>query len=208
MAFLAAAELDRRASHHILLTTVVPRPIAWVTSLDPAGTVNIAPFSFFNCISSKPPLISIAIGDRRDGTSKDTRRNIETAKEFVVHVVDESHAHHMVETSGDFAPGESKVDVIGMKTTASEKVKVPRLVDAPVAMECRLFDVYLPKGSGTAMMIGEVLGWHIREGLLRPRADGKGESVDVHKLRPVGRLGDDLYCPVRDVFAMKSPRRE
>jgi flavin reductase (DIM6/NTAB) family NADH-FMN oxidoreductase RutF len=106
MRTLAAADLQPRDRHDLMLSTILPRPIAWVMSMDRDGITNLAPFSYFNGLSATPPMISISIGKRRSGEWKDTRRNIEATREFVVHVVDEPHAHHMVETSADHPPPE------------------------------------------------------------------------------------------------------
>lgn len=205
MVSLLATDLPARDRHHLMTSTILPRPIAWITSLGPAGQVNCAPFSFFNGVSSDPPLVSTVFGARRDGTPKDTYANIARTGEYVIHAVDESHAHQMVETAGAYPPEESEIDVVGLKTVPSDSVAVPRLADAALAMECRLYDVYGPRGSSARMVIGEIIRWHVRDGILAAAEDGP-TRVDVHKLRPIGRLGNDEYCPVREVFKMTVPR--
>jgi flavin reductase (DIM6/NTAB) family NADH-FMN oxidoreductase RutF len=204
MVVLKADELRGRDRHHLMTSTIVPRPIAWVMSRSGEGRLNLAPFSFFNGVSAKPPLISISVSARRGGELKDTRRNLEQTKEFVVHVVDEPHAHQMVETSGVYPPDTSEVDLVGLKTVPCEIVGVPRLADAGVAMECRLVDVYEPPGGAVGLLIGEILAWHVREGLLVHK-EGEPPRVDVHKLRPLARLGGTEYAPVREVFHMETP---
>lgn len=204
MVVLEASRLRTRDKHHLMTSTIVPRPIAWVTSRDAQGRLNLAPFSYFNGVSAKPPLLSISVSKRRGGELKDTRRNIEATKEFVVHVVDESHAHQMVETSGLYPPETNEIELVGLKTAPSEHVGLPRLADAGVAMECRLADVYEPPGGAVALLIGEILAWHVRDGLLVEEPD-RPLRVDVHKLRPVGRLGSTEYSPVREVFHMEPP---
>lgn len=206
MASLLASDLSTRDRHHLMTSTILPRPIAWITTLGTAGQVNLAPFSYYNGVSAKPPLLSVSFGARRYGARKDTLANIERVREFVVHVVDEAHAHHMVETAGTYPPDESEVELVGLKTLASDVVSVPRLVDAPVAMECRLYDVYRPRESGATMVIGEIVNWHLRDGMLTGDEDDQHLTVDVHKLRPLGRLGYDHYCPVREVFEMAVPK--
>lgn len=213
MPTLQASELRGRDTYALLTTTVVPRPIAWVTSRDADGVVNCAPFSFFNGVSGNPPMVSVAVSKRRekkpDGSvswrPKDTWANVEATEEYVIHVVDEHHAHVMVETSGDYPPEESEVEMLGLKTEPSEHVSVPRLVDAPVAMECRLVDVYEPPRAKVGLLIGEVLCWHLKEGLVK-ETPGGSPAVDVHKLMPLARLGGLQYCPVRDVFEMDRPQ--
>jgi flavin reductase (DIM6/NTAB) family NADH-FMN oxidoreductase RutF len=154
MRLLRADALRPRDRHHLMLSTVLPRPIAWVMSMNEAGTPNLAPFSYFNGSCATPPLVSISITTRRSGEPKDTRRNVERTREFVIHVVDEAHAHQMVETSADLPPDASEVEAIGLKTTPSTLIAVPRLADVPVAMECRLVDVYEPPGGGAGRRRG------------------------------------------------------
>ncbi len=204
MVVLQASRLRTRDKHHLMTSTIVPRPIAWVTSMDGEGRLNLAPFSYFNGVSAKPPLLSISVSNRRGGELKDTRRNIEATKEFVVHVVDESHAHQMVETSGHYPPESNEIELVGLKTMPSEYVAPARLADAGVAMECTLADVYEPPGGAVALLIGEIVAWHVRDGLLVEK-EGQPLRVDVHKLRPVGRLGSTEYAPVREVFHMEPP---
>lgn len=204
MVVLEADALRTRDRHHLMTSTIVPRPIAWVTSKGPEGRLNLAPFSFFNGVSAKPPLVSISVSRRRGGELKDTRSNVERTRELVVHVVDEAHAHQMVETSGDYPPETDEAELVGMKTAPCVHVDVPRLADAGVAMECRLVDVWEPEGGVVGLMIAQVLAWHVRDSLLVREGD-LPLRVDVHKLRPVGRLGGTEYAPVREVFHMEPP---
>lgn len=204
MVVLDADSLRTRDRHHLMTSTIVPRPIAWVMSRDGEGRLNLAPFSFFNGVSAKPPLVSISVSKRRGGVLKDTRRNVEETRELVVHVVDESHAHQMVETSGHYPPETDEVEMVGLKTAPSVHVDVPRLPDAPVAMECRLVDVWESPGGGVGLMIAEILAWHVKDALLVRKGD-EPLRVDVHKLRPVARLGGTEYAPVREVFRMEPP---
>lgn len=206
MVSLSAAEMSPRDRYHLMTATILPRPIAWVTSLGASGDIDLAPFSYFSGISAEPPLVSTSIGPRRDGTMKQTLRNIEHTREYVIHVVDEAHAHHMVETAGRHPHGESKADLVGLDTIASEEVTVPRLVEAPVALECRLHDLYRPPRTTACIVVGEVLRWHIRDSMTDRDPETERLMVDVHKLRPLGRLGYDQYCPVREVFEMHIPR--
>lgn len=203
MAFLRAEELAPRDRHHLMTSTILPRPIAWVMSKNEDGLLNLAPFSYFNGVCAVPPLVSVSVSKRRSGALKDTRRNIAATREYVIHVVDEAHAHAMVETSGDYPPETSEVDLVDLKTVSGETVDVPRLADAAVAMECRLVEIHEPPGAAAALVIGEILAWHVNDPLLVH--DEAPLRVDVHKLRPIGRLGGVAYSPVREVFEMKPP---
>jgi flavin reductase (DIM6/NTAB) family NADH-FMN oxidoreductase RutF len=199
-------EVPVRDRYHLMTATILPRPIAWITSLDAEGGLNVAPFSYFSGVSAEPPLVSTSIGARRDGSPKHTLRNIEARREYVIHVVDEAHAHQMVETAGIHPPGEPKTDVVGLDTVPSVDVSVPRLAKAPIAVECVLHDLYAPPGSTTRLVIGRILRWHVRDNLVIHDEETGQDRVDVHRLRPLGRLGYDQYCPVREVFEMRPPR--
>ena len=187
------ADSLKNAERYALLTSaVVPRPIAWVTSLDSAGVLNAAPFSYFNVFNATPPILGIGIGKRREGEDKDTLANIRAKGEFVVHIVNEALAETMVETSIPFPSEEGEVDALGLETCSSDLIGVPRLKDAPVAMECRTHQL-VELGSST-LVLGEVLSFHVQEGLLR---EGK---IDPYKLRAIGRLGGSFYTRTRELF--------
>ena len=175
-----------------MTSAVVPRPIAWVTSLDAAGVLNAAPFSYFNVFGATPPILGVSIGKRREGEDKDTLANIKAKGEFVVHIVNEALAETMVATAIPFPPGEGEVGALELATAPSEAVAVPRLEDAPVAMECRTHQL-VELGSST-LVLGEVVSFYVREGLME---EGK---IDPHKLRAVGRLGGSYYTRTRELF--------
>ncbi len=185
------AGLDARALYHLMISVVVPRPIAWVSTVGPDGVLNAAPFSYFQALSSRPPLVMISVGNRRDGTPKDTRRNIEASRDFVVNVVSESSAERMVASAADHAS--SEFDAAGLKAVASEKVRAPRIAECLVALECRLDRVLEVPGSG--ICIGEVVLFHLDDSIL----DGQG-NADPAKLKPLGRLGGSLYAPLREIL--------
>src|ERR1700730_5854565 len=130
----APADLTPRECYKVLTGFVLPRPIAWVTTVGPTGVVNAAPFSFFNVFCEDPPLCMFAVNRRPDGAVKDTLVNIERTAEFVVNMTDEPLAHAMHETSGDFPPEIGEPDYLGLKLAPSSKVAVPRLADARWAM--------------------------------------------------------------------------
>ena len=130
-------DLKPRERYKVLTSFVLPRPIAWVTSVGPAGVVNAAPFSFFNVFCEDPPLCMFAANLRPDGRVKDTVINIRATNEFVVNMTDEPLAHAMHESSGDFPPEIGEPDYLKLKLAPSTKIAVPRLADAPFAMECK-----------------------------------------------------------------------
>ena len=188
--------------YQALVGIVTPRPIAWVTTVDAAGRVNLAPFSFFNAFGANPPVVVFSPTLRRDGTKKDTLLNLEAVGEFVVHASVASLAEIINQTSKELPPGGSEVELVGLHTTPSVKVKPPRLVEAPVAMECKVWQI-IPIGTGAIaanLVIGEVLMMHIDDAVL----DLKGR-VDPRKLRTVARLGGDYWCHTSDLFELTRP---
>lgn len=199
----AALRPSRR--YGLMISVLVPRPIAWVTSRSPAGVVNLAPFSFFGGVSSDPPIVSLGIGRRRDGSRKDTSRNILEAGEFVVHLVEAENLDLMVASSAEYGPEVSEPAELGLELAASERVSVPALAAARVRMECAL-ERHLEVGGGPVdLVLGRVLLFRLRRDVLR--ADG---TVDEAALRPVGRLGGNGYAPVErriEVPRPAAPRR-
>jgi flavin reductase (DIM6/NTAB) family NADH-FMN oxidoreductase RutF len=188
--------------YHTLVGVVTPRPIAWVTSLDRDGRVNLAPFSFFNAFGSNPPVVVFSPTRRRDGTKKDTLLNVEATGEFVVNVAVEALAGQVNLSSKELPPGESEVDLTGLSLRPSLKVKPPRLAESPVNLECRLHQI-VPVGDGplsASLVIGEVLLFHVADAVL-----GENGRVDPRKLRTIARLGGDFYCRSTDLFEMKRP---
>lgn len=186
-----------RDFYRLLVSCVVPRPIAFVSTTSAAGAPNLAPFSFFNAVSATPPILAVAPGFRR-GVPKDTLRNLRETRECVVHVVTEDLADAMNVTSGDYAPDVSEFAVAGLTPVPSLRVKPPRVAEAPVAFECRLVqEVRL--GEASCLQLLEIVYAHVRDDLL---VDG---AVDPARLRAIARLGGDWYCRTRDLFAMARP---
>lgn len=185
--------------YHLLIGLVTPRPIAWVTTRSPAGVVNLAPFSFFNVFGANPPTVVFSPALRRDGTKKDTLRNLESHPEFVIHLVTPELAEKANMSSREIPPEESEVDLTGVTTAASVKVSVPRVIDSPVQMECRVRQI-VPCGTGPLapnLIIGEVVYLHLAEGIL----DEHGR-VDPHKLVTVARLGGEYWARTTDLFKL------
>src|ERR1700712_4566734 len=166
--------------YHVLTRIVTPRPIAWVTTGDLSGRVNLAPFSFFNVFGANPPVVVFSPTLRRDGTKKDTLRNLESTGEFVVHSSVAALAEAVNLTSKELPPDESEVGLAGLHTVPSLKVKPPRIAEAPTAMECKVLQI-VPVGHGGVsanLVIGEVVAIHVNDDLL----DAQGR-VDPRKLQ-------------------------
>lgn len=183
--------------YRFLINAVVPRPIAWVSTRAADGVTNLAPFSFFTAISSAPPLVGIAINER-DGDPKDTLRNIRETGEWVVNVVSEPLLAAMVKTAGEWPRTTSEFDVAGVHAASAERVSAPRVAEASLWLECGLHRE-IPLGN-SVFVVGEVLLAHADDALL---TDGR---VDPAKLAAVGRLGGELYAPLRDVLKVPRPR--
>jgi flavin reductase (DIM6/NTAB) family NADH-FMN oxidoreductase RutF len=189
---LAPAEIYR-----FLISAVVPRPIAFVSTRDAAGALNLAPFSYFTAISSAPPLVGIAITDR-EGDPKDTLRNIRETGEWVINVVSESILPAMVRTAGEWPPGTSEFEVSGLTPAPSERVAAPYVRESPLQLECRLHRE-IPLGN-SFFVVGEVVFARADDAVVR---DGR---VDPTLLAAVGRLGGELYAPLREVARVPRPR--
>ena len=183
--------------YRLLISAVVPRPIAWVSTLAASGVANLAPFSYFIALSSDPPLVGIAVQDR-EGDPKDTLRNIRETGEWVVNVVDEPRLAAMVATAGEWPRGTSEFGAAGIAQAGSERVKAPRVADSPIQLECRLHRE-IPLGN-CVFVVGEVLIARVDDRVL---LDGK---VDPAALAAVGRLGGEFYAPLREVARMPRPK--
>ena len=192
--------------YRVLASLVTPRPIAWVTTVDGAGRVNAAPFSFFNVFGSNPPIVAFAPGNKSPGGNgepavpKDTARNIRETREFVVNLVDEAVGEAMVETAATLEHGVSEIEAAGLHTAASTVVAAPRIVEAPVAMECREWST-LEIGSNR-LVIGTVHHMHVRDGILDPET----LYLDRSQFEPLGRMSSpDWYCRSGAQFEMPRP---
>jgi flavin reductase (DIM6/NTAB) family NADH-FMN oxidoreductase RutF len=185
--------LDAKALYRLMISIIVPRPIAWTSTISAEGALNAAPFSYFQALSSKPPMVMISVGQRKGGAPKDTRSNIEATREFVVNLVSEASGVRMVRTSVDYPPEVSEFAEAGLTPVKSTKVRPPRIGESAVSLECRL-DRVLDVGT-SGVCIGEVVAIHLRDDVLA--ADG---TVDPWKLRPLARLGGASYAPLREVL--------
>ncbi len=199
-------ELDLEGKHAdrayaVLASLIVPRPIAWVTTLGPDGVVNAAPFSFFNVLGTEPPIVGFCPGDRDDGTPKDTARNIRLNHEFVVNLVDEAVAEAMNQTSASLPYGESELPGSALTTLPSSVIKTPRLAQAPAALECTEWGTI--QIGENRLIIGLVKRVHLRDELIDPET----LRVRADAYHAVGRMAvPHWYCHTRDQFEMRRPK--
>jgi len=193
---LLAADLDPQQTYKLLTGLIVPRPIAWVCTQSEAGVLNVAPFSAFTFVSNKPPMVGVNVG-RKAGVMKDTGNNILARGEYVVHIADASLLQPLHESAEEHPPHVSEVELLGLQTVASDLISVPRLAAPPVAMECRLHRSIAFGDTGSEFMVGEVLAFHVREGLVH---DFK---IDSLTLNPICRLGGPNYATIGQVTTLR-----
>jgi flavin reductase (DIM6/NTAB) family NADH-FMN oxidoreductase RutF len=201
---LQTDSMKREEIHHLLSTAISPLPIAFISTVSPEGIFNAAPFSYICPICSKPPLICVSIG-LREKEKKDTVRNIEYSNDFVINVVDESMIKPAVQASADYPYGVDEMKATGLTALPCEKVKSPRIAEAKVSLECRLvqkleFMEELREGQGQGLrpvIFGEVLLAHIQDSVW---VNGR---IDPRRLKPIGRMGKDLYCRTEDIFELE-----
>ena len=186
--------------NRVLTGVIVPRPIAFVSSVSTDGIVNLAPFSFFNAMAYDPATIVLGISRSAGWKEKDTLANIEATGEFVVNVVVDDIAKAMNSTAAEFPADVDEFEVGGLTAAPSELVRAPRVAESPVNMECRLNQM-VAVGDGTkhAIVIGEIVLMHIRDDIIN------GHRIHHQRLKPVGRLAGNMYCNTHDVYELVRP---
>lgn len=189
------ASISSSDMYRLMTAVVVPRPIAFVSTRSASGQHNLAPFSYFNAISSAPPLIGISFSERA-GDPKDSLRNIRETGDFVVNLVSEPLLGAMAKTAGEWPPTVDEFQVSGLTVEPARRVQAPRVAESPIHLECRLHRE-IPLGNGV-LVVGEIVLAEIRDDVI---TEGR---VDPLKLKPVGRLSGEFYSLTREV--VKSPR--
>jgi len=198
---LDLAHDDNPIAYKVLTALVTPRPIAWVSTRNEDGSVNVAPFSFFNVFGVNPPLLIFNCGNRPEGGPKDTALNVEREKEFVVNLVDETVVEAMNQSAAALPYGESELDLHDCTPAPSVDLRTPRVAEAPVSLECRLHQI--EQIGGNRLIYGLIGKIHVRDGLLDPET----KYIDPPSYRPVGRMqGPDGYVYCRERFALRWPR--
>jgi flavin reductase (DIM6/NTAB) family NADH-FMN oxidoreductase RutF len=198
---LDPAELGRRERSALVNGLVAPRPVAWVSSLAPDGSPNLAPFSFFGAFSFDPPTIGIGPGSRQ-GVNKDSLANVRATGEFVVNLVDRSLAERANACSGEFAPEVDEWEVAGVTGAPCEVVAPMRVAEAPAALECRVRQV-LDLGDADRASNSLVVAWIVRFHVRDDAIDGFVPRPEVLDL--VARMGGDEWCTTRDRFTLRRP---
>jgi flavin reductase (DIM6/NTAB) family NADH-FMN oxidoreductase RutF len=197
---LAASAFSADQMYFLMRDSVMPRPVAWVSSIDNQGRTNLAPFSFFNVVSPHPPVMGFSCGPRGEDRSgakielKDTLANIRATREFVINISPEKWLEEMVRSSDPLAAGESEFAHIGLAPAPSTTVKPPRVAGTPVAYECTLYDVI--EVGQNAWVMGLVQHVHIDEAVYR--GEMRVDLLKQPETRPIGRLGRAFYARIRD----------
>jgi flavin reductase (DIM6/NTAB) family NADH-FMN oxidoreductase RutF len=191
------AEMSKADTYNLLASVILPRPIAWVVSRDGEGVVNAAPFSFFNIVSSDPPMVVIGFSKGADRDAKDSLANIRVRDEFVVNLVPEELAEAMNITATNAPRGTDETQLAGLELVKSVVVDVPRIEGSPVGLECRLFEVIEPGGSST-IVLAKIVYVHVRATAFEDLAR---LHVDPARMRLIGRMhGGGGYTTTRDTF--------
>ncbi|EHK63475.1 flavin reductase family protein [Achromobacter arsenitoxydans] len=191
-----ASDLNPEQTYRLMSGIIVPRPIAWISSLSPNGGVNLAPFSCYTFVSNQPPMIGVNIG-RKAGERKDTGRNIMENGHFVVNIADETLLDPLHESAQEHPPEVSEAELLGLDVLPGAVIATPRLAAAPISLECRLHSVTPFGNTGAEFFVGEVVMFHIRDGLMQ---DGK---IDTGKLRPICRIGGPNYASLGEIVTKR-----
>lgn len=191
--------MSKADGYKLLASVIMPRPIAWVVSRDAAGSVNAAPYSFFNIVSSDPPIVAISFSAAPDRDSKDTLANLRARGEFVVNLVPEELAEAMNITATNAPRGTDETQLAGLELAPSTIVDVPRIAASPVALECKVWQFLEPSGA-SVIGLGRIVYAHVRETAF---SDLERLYIDPAQLRLIGRMhGAGGYCTTRDTFTI------
>jgi flavin reductase (DIM6/NTAB) family NADH-FMN oxidoreductase RutF len=191
--------LTERERYKLLIGTVIPRPIALVTTLSRDGRPNAGPFSFFNVLTHDPAIVAIGVENHADMSFKDTARNIRGTGEFTVHICDSALAERMEICAIKFGPDVDELKQAGLETVPGDMVRSPRIVAAPAALECRRY-MTLQISPAREIILGEVLGVFVRADAVDPQ----NLHIDQHKMDAIGRLGGHSYARTQDQFEIKT----
>jgi flavin reductase (DIM6/NTAB) family NADH-FMN oxidoreductase RutF len=196
-------DFPTKSIYKIMTGSVVPRPIGWISSINPDGQPNLAPFSYFNIASTEPPYLMFAPGIRgTDRNPKDTLRNVRASGEFVANIVTEQLAQAMNLSSTELPAEVNEFQLTGLTPAPSVAVRPPRVAESPIHYECRVSHIIDlgDETAGASVVIGQVVHIHISEDVLI-----EGDKIETAKLMPVGRLAGWMYCRVTDLFEMPRP---
>ncbi|QPM91316.1 flavin reductase family protein [Pseudooceanicola algae] len=197
------SDLTPREAYKVMIGTIVPRPIAWVTTVSPDGVVNAAPYSFFNCLSADPPILALGVENKADRSFKDTAYNIRMTECFTVNIVDRANVEAMSVTAAGVGPEVDEVALAGLTTAPGVKVACPRIAEAPVSFECERY-LGIEVSSAREIILGRIVMAHIRQDIIDPKTC----YSDHEKLDAIGRMGGNGYAGTMDYFDWPTPSAE
>ena len=192
-------DLDQKQIYKLMISSIVPRPIAWVSTVSKEGVYNLAPFSYFTGISSSPPLIILSIGKKDRYTKKDTLKNIEETGEFVINVVIKDLVEKMNITALPFEEEIDEFEKAGLTPAPSAVVKAPRVLESPINIECKKFQIIQIERMG--LVLGEIVNFKVKDELINEKG-----YIDTKKLTLVGRLGSNDYCYISGDNTFQLPK--
>ncbi len=193
-------KINPRDAYQLLIGSVVPRPIGWISTISEDGTFNLAPYSFFMGVTGDPPTVAVSC-NKRHGAKKDTLANIEANGELVLNLAVEELAEQMNASSAEFSPAVDEFAACGLTPAPSQVVRPPRVAESPVNIECKLQQIiYTGRNESTGLIIAEAKLWHVRDDLVTPQG-----TIDVTRLHAIGRLSASWYTRTHDLFEMIRP---
>lgn len=203
---IPADSRPHQSLYKIMIGSILPRPIGWISSVNEEGQPNLAPFSFFNAVCANPPSVLFCpMYSSARQRKKDTLHNVKSTGEFVVNIVTEALAEAMNLTSGEFDAGTDEFQVAGLTAVPSVSVKPPRVAESPIHYECRVIQIVElgDEPGGGSVVIGRVLHVHVADDVLLGE-----DKIDLAKLQPIGRLAGSSYCRVTDIFEIARPTKK
>ncbi len=196
------SDLNAIQSYAMMTQTIIPRPVAWVLTASDDGSYNLAPFSYFNGISSDPPMIYLSIGMAPDGSIKDTRRNIEKNREFIINIAHREQAEAMTKSSATMPYGESEIDMLGLELAPMPGSDLPRVAACRIAYACELVDIHMIKKQ--AIVYAELKHLYLEDSVTGQDAKGR-LSVKADAVDPLGRLGGGEYLGAGELIYFERP---
>ncbi|SFX77405.1 flavin reductase family protein [Marinospirillum alkaliphilum] len=191
--------------YHLMTQTIMPRPVAWVLSQNEDAGLNLAPFSFFNAVCSDPPLVMLSVGSKPDGAPKDTRRNLISGREFVIHLPSVAQAEAVTASAATLAYGESELPLCKLRTVDFPGCPLPRLEGVPIAFHARLHQVHYLGNKEQAVIYAELLQAWLDDAVITEDTQRGRYLVDASAINPLARLGGAEYATLGEVFKIKRP---
>ena len=194
------SEMSAGQVYYKMIETIAPRPIAWVLSRNNDESLNLAPFSYFNGVCSNPPILSLSIGKKKDGSLKDTRRNIDEREEFVINIPHIEQAQDVTDSAKPLAENESEIDLLNLETVDCEGFPVPRLKDTRIAFLCKKHQIVEVGQTPQALILAEILGVYVDDKFVNM---DERQTVDTVAVNSLARLGGNDYCSIGQSMTVK-----